>query len=256
MGESISSKNPSLNKVKKTNQSDKLYKRAKGLEQSGFKEEAEQVYNQIFSDFPSNERYYNALKKILIKNEDCASLMNNVDIFCEANSNSNHSKISKLEILLICNADWENLFYSLIEKNKSNLKNLKRVISLLIKNNQENIAIQSINEIRYEEQNKSFFSNELAYHYLSSKKYPDALKEFLIHLEKNPRNLQIVKSRIMSFPNEESLNKKIIEILEKSKIEVKKYTEYNEMFASFLIPGLIILLLEILLGQTKLRKIP
>ena len=222
MGESISSKNPSLNKVKKTNQSDKLYKRAKGLEQSGFKEEAEQVYNQIFSDFPSNERYYNALKKILIKNEDCASLMNNVDIFCEANSNSNHSKISKLEILLICNADWENLFYSLIEKNKSNLKNLKRVISLLIKNNQENIAIQSINEIRYEEQNKSFFSNELAYHYLSSKKYPEALKEFLIHLEKNPRNLQIVKSRIMSFPNEESLNKKIIEILEKSKIEEAK----------------------------------
>ena len=48
----------------------------------------------------------------------------------------------------------------------------------------------------------------------------------------------------------------MIDKLEKSKIEVKKYTEYNEMFASFLIPGLVILLLEILLGQTKLRKIP
>ena len=48
----------------------------------------------------------------------------------------------------------------------------------------------------------------------------------------------------------------LIDKLEKTKIEVKKYTEYNEMFAHFLIPGLFILLLEILLGQTKLRRIP
>ncbi|MEC7181287.1 MAG: VWA domain-containing protein [Bdellovibrionota bacterium] len=48
----------------------------------------------------------------------------------------------------------------------------------------------------------------------------------------------------------------LIDKLEKTKIEVKKYTEYNEMFAHFLIPGLFILLLEIFLGQTKLRRIP
>ena len=48
----------------------------------------------------------------------------------------------------------------------------------------------------------------------------------------------------------------VIDKLEKTKIEVKQYTEYNEMFAFFLIPGLMILLIEIILGQTKLRKIP
>ena len=222
IGESISSKKPPLNKIKKTDQSDKLYKRARGLEKSGFKEEAEQVYNQIFTDFPSNERYYNALKKILIKNQDCASLMSNVNIFCEANLNSEYSKINKLEILLICNANWETLFYELIEKNKQNPKILKKAMSLLIKNNEENVAIKSINEIRNIKQNKAFFSNELAYHYLSLKKYPEALQEFLVHLEKNPKNLRVIKSRIMNFPNEVNLNKKNINILKKSDVKGAK----------------------------------
>ena len=222
IGENISSKNPPLNKIKKTDQSDKLYKRARGLEQSGFKDEAEQVYSQIFTDFPSNERYYNALKKILIKNQDCVSLMSNVNIFCEANLNSEYSKIHKLEIFLICNADWETLFYKLIERNKANPKILKKAISLLIKNNEENIGIKSINEIRSIKKNKAFFSNELAYHYLSLKKYPEALQEFLVHLEKNPKNLRVIKSRIMNFPNEVNLNNKIINILEKSEVEGAK----------------------------------
>ena len=126
IGNNLSSKNPSLNTA--TKESDKLYKRAKGLEKSGFFDEAEQVYNQIFIDFPKNEKYYNSLKKILVKNGDCISLMNNANIFCEANSSSDYSKINKLEILLICNADWENLFNNLFNKNKADLKFLKKMM--------------------------------------------------------------------------------------------------------------------------------
>jgi Ca-activated chloride channel family protein len=58
--------------------------------------------------------------------------------------------------------------------------------------------------------------------------------------------------------NTEKLNQiyEHIDKLEKTKIEIKKYTEYKEKYSFFLIPGLVILLLEILLGQTILRKIP
>ncbi len=49
---------------------------------------------------------------------------------------------------------------------------------------------------------------------------------------------------------------KEIDSLEKTEIKVKEYTEYNEIFAWFLLPGLIFLLLEIILSQTLLRKIP
>ena len=44
--------------------------------------------------------------------------------------------------------------------------------------------------------------------------------------------------------------------LEKTKIEVKKYTEYNEMFAHFFDSRTFLPPLEILLGQKKLRRIP
>ena len=44
--------------------------------------------------------------------------------------------------------------------------------------------------------------------------------------------------------------------LEKTKIEVKEYTRYKEMFVIFLALGLIILGLEIVLANTKFKKIP
>lgn len=56
----------------------------------------------------------------------------------------------------------------------------------------------------------------------------------------------------------ESLRKiyKEIDKLEKTTIEDKGYLEYNELFPIFLIPGLIILFIEIILANTVLRKIP
>jgi len=47
-----------------------------------------------------------------------------------------------------------------------------------------------------------------------------------------------------------------IDKLEKTTIEEKGYTEYRELFHMFLIPGLILLMLEIILKNTVLRRIP
>ena len=47
-----------------SHENEKLYRRAKSLEGSGLLDEAEQIYNQIFISNPSNEKYYNSLKKI------------------------------------------------------------------------------------------------------------------------------------------------------------------------------------------------
>ena len=47
-----------------------------------------------------------------------------------------------------------------------------------------------------------------------------------------------------------------IDGLEKTKIEIKHSMNYNELFIWFLIPGLICILLEVILGNTRLRKIP
>lgn len=47
-----------------------------------------------------------------------------------------------------------------------------------------------------------------------------------------------------------------IDKLEKTEVKVKEYTEYYELFHWFLIPAILLLLLEIVLGHTRLRKIP
>jgi len=47
-----------------------------------------------------------------------------------------------------------------------------------------------------------------------------------------------------------------ISSLEKSEIEVKKYTEYTELFQYFLFAAIGLLLIEILLANTRFRKLP
>jgi Ca-activated chloride channel family protein len=49
---------------------------------------------------------------------------------------------------------------------------------------------------------------------------------------------------------------KQIDNLEKTEMEVAKYTEYNELFHYLLIPALGIFLFEIVLANTRFRKIP
>ena len=44
--------------------------------------------------------------------------------------------------------------------------------------------------------------------------------------------------------------------LEKTKIDVKEFTQYEEYFYVFLISGLIFFMLEIVLGSTVFRKLP
>jgi len=47
-----------------------------------------------------------------------------------------------------------------------------------------------------------------------------------------------------------------IDAMEKTEVQVKEYTEYNELFLWFLLPALFLLLLEIVLANTRFMKIP
>ncbi len=47
-----------------------------------------------------------------------------------------------------------------------------------------------------------------------------------------------------------------IDLLEKTKVETETYTEYKEEFAQFLVPAFLCLALELLLANTRFRKVP
>ena len=198
-------------------QNDKIYKRAKSLEKSGLYDEAEQLFIQIFSETPNNEKYYNGLKNFLIKKDDCSNLMHYTQTFCEAKNFDKFSKIHLMEISIICNANnWEEIFIDIKKTNLNDLKYLKKVISKLINNQQEEIALESIYDIRLlNDKNSAFYALELGYYYSSQKNYKKSLTEYLYHLEKYPKHFQMVSDRILSFPNDIKINTDLIEILNK-----------------------------------------
>jgi Ca-activated chloride channel family protein len=47
-----------------------------------------------------------------------------------------------------------------------------------------------------------------------------------------------------------------IDRLEKTEVEVKKFQRYRELFPWVILPGLVLLLLEVILGHTVWRKLP
>jgi Ca-activated chloride channel family protein len=69
---------------------------------------------------------------------------------------------------------------------------------------------------------------------------------------------RITDGKYFRATDRESLQKifKEIDQLEKTKIEVKQFTRYKELFVNWLALGLGVLVLEIVLTNTRFRKIP
>ena len=206
-----------LSKSEKDANSENLYRRAKSLEKKGFFDDSEDLIIQIFNQFPNNERYFNALKKILIKKEDCLSLMNYTEKHLMARGGDINSQINKLDSSIICNADWENLFNKLLLKHKD-LDSLRKIISTLLRNNQSDLAIKTVYEIRENNNESSFFAYQLGWYYYNLQDYENSLIEYLNHIEKNPKQLNQVNQIIIKFPDEKSINEKLISILNNSNI--------------------------------------
>ena len=209
--------------IAQSNNGESLYRRAKGLENTGLLDEAESLYKQIFTANPGNEKYYNALKKILIKRNDCLEMIDNVEIFLEAKGNSKFSQINKLEIEIICNADWENTSNNLIRNNIMDLGFLNKVIGKILSNGENEFALKNIEKIREISEKDYFFANELGYYYMSMKEYDKSVEEFLKHLKQFPKHLEMVNQRIMGFPDLNIVtNEKIINHLTDSNTKEAK----------------------------------
>ncbi|HNR66720.1 MAG TPA: VWA domain-containing protein [bacterium] len=72
------------------------------------------------------------------------------------------------------------------------------------------------------------------------------------------RVAEVTGGKYFRATDETSLEKIYTEIgeLEKTKIEIKEYTRYTELFVRFVVAAILLLLLELILSQTRFRKIP
>ncbi|MAV93437.1 MAG: hypothetical protein CMG01_04700 [Candidatus Marinimicrobia bacterium] len=180
--------------------------------------EAKNIYFDLFNENPFLKEAFYPLKKILKNEEDFKTLEEIYPQYLESNNNSISSKIDVIEILIwIKNEKWKSMTIDIINNQFTKEKNLKSLFNILLKNG-KNIELEKyLNDIRNKD--ADFFSYELGMHYAIELEIEKSINELLLHLDYNTSSWKynIIRNKILSFPDINNINKKIESILNNHK---------------------------------------
>ena len=202
-------------KYRLTPQQNQKIRQAKTLQRNGLNEDAKNIYFDLFNESPFLKEAFYPLKKILKNEEDFKTLEKIYPLYLESNNNSISSKIDVIDVLIwIKNEKWKSITINIINNQSTKEKNLKSLFNILLKNS-KNIELEKyLNDIR-KNKDVDFFSYELGMHYAMEIEVEKSINEFLLHLDHNKSSWKynIVRNKILSFPDINNINKKIESIL-------------------------------------------
>ena len=92
-------------------------------------------------------------------------------------------------------------------------------MSKIISNGFVDDALTFINLVRTKNKQPDFYASELGAYFRMRMAFEKSLENYLLFLEHNPKNYQMVSSRIMSFPADEFVVAKLREILQSSTVD-------------------------------------
>jgi hypothetical protein len=211
-------------KYRLTPQQNQKIRQAKTLQRNGLNKEAKNIYFDLFNESPFLKEAFYPLKKILKNEEDFKTLEKIYPLYLESNNNSISSKIDVIDILIwIKNEKWESITTDIINNKSAKEKNLKSLFNILLKNS-KNIELEKyLNDIR-KNKDVDFFSYELGMHYAMELEIEKSINELLLHLDHNKSSWKynIVRNKILSFPDINNINKKIESILNNHKSDNAK----------------------------------
>ena len=196
---------------------------AKSLNKNGLTKEAIDIYYNLFNERPHLKEALSPLKRILKKQENWELLSEVSNIYLKRFNNSLNAKIEIIDILIwIDHPEWENTINSIasIAENIKD-KQTKSILKILLDNNKINEATQLMYNLR-NIKSKDFYSYEMGTYYAFNFSVENSIKEFLLHLEYNPKKYYIIRNRILAFPDIEQLNNKIQLLLENDKSNLSK----------------------------------
>ena len=232
MLENIIRATKSINTVEQKNLS-----KARSHERAGLIKEADLIYSQLFEKNPSSKEIFTSYKSFLKKQENWNKLIMISKIYAENLSDSPYGKLSLADTYLIVGEDNEAyvLFDDLFSNYSSDIKILKRFIAKLIYNNKIQYAEKKIYKIRTGYNHPDFYAMDLGSIYLSKMEYEKSLDEYILYLNNNINHMNLVRSKLMAFPNNDNI-KKIIEKKLKanaSKISNVVLAEYQFKWKSY-----------------------
>lgn len=202
-------------KYRLTPQQNQKIRQAKTLQNNGLNNESKKVYYELFIKNPYLKEAFYPLKKILKNENDIKTLKEIYPMYLKSNNNSINSQIDVIDILIWINDNkWKNITNDIINNKMVKDKNIKSLFNVLLKNNQNIELSKNIKIIRMRNK-KDFFSYELGMHYAMNLSVEESIKEFILHLDNSYSSWKydIIRNKILSFPDLNNINKKIKSIL-------------------------------------------
>ena len=186
-------------------------RQARTLENNGLNKQAKDIYYELFLETPYLKEAFYPLKKILKNEDDIENLKKIYPLYLKENNNSVTAKIDVIDIMIWINDNrWEKTVQEIINNNSIKEKYLKSTLKVLLKNNKN---IENYIDIIRKKRNKDFFSYELGSHHAMNLSIKESIDELILHLDNNPRRYNIIRNRILAFPDIKNINDNIKSIL-------------------------------------------
>jgi len=191
-------------------------RQAKTLQNNGLNKQAKDIYYDLFIENPYLKEAFYPLKKILKNENNTENLKEIYPLYLKENNNSIAAKIDVIDIMIWINDNkWKQITDEIINEKSVNEKHLKSMLNVLLKNNKNKELNDYIETIR-KKRNKDFFSYELGNHHAINLSIKESINEFILHLDYNPRRYNIIRNRILAFPDIKNINDSIKSILNES----------------------------------------
>lgn len=186
-------------------------RQARTLENNGLSKQAKDIYYDLFLENPYLKEAFYPLKKILKNEDDIENLKKIYPLYLKENNNSITAKIDVIDIMIWINDNrWEKTVEEIINNNSIKEKYLKSTLNVLLKNNKN---IENYLDIIRGKRNEDFFSYELGSHHAMNLSIKESIDELILHLDNNPRRYNIIRNRILAFPDIKNINDNIKSIL-------------------------------------------
>ena len=232
-------------KYRLTPDQNRKLQQAKSLNRNGLINEATDIYFNLFNENPYLKEALTPLKKILKKQNNLELLTEISNIYLKRFNNNFKARIEIIDILICKNhPEWEKTIYDITKTNNINDRQIKTTLKILLDNNKNNQTIELLNSLRTKK-SKDFYSYEMGTYYALNFSVEESIKEFLLHLNFNPKKYYVVRNRILAFPDIEQLNNRIQILLENDKSNLsklilsdikfreKKFTESYELLKKY-----------------------
>ena len=219
-------KRKATQKIKK-NQNNKEFelelRQGQTLERNGMPDDAERIYRNVLNKDPGYTRAFTKLRSLLKNQNRFEELVKLADQYVVARPKEYMVLIDQIEIYIWAEDDrWNAIAQKVLHSNLKNTPTLKSLISKIISNGFVDDALTFIEVIRTKNKQPEFYALELGTYFRMRMAFDKSLENYLLYLEHNPKNYQMVSSRIMSFPADEFVVVKLRGILQNSTVAGSK----------------------------------